>query len=285
MVKFLKERLTMRDWRGQILDYLSLSSNSCGKQVEPGQRSTGVIGWIQLSRLGSFSLLARDHRFSSINFSSLFTRVCESHRSTKYQDLPTTFTFHFQLIYVPPDSTRDTKFKALKFFDKTRLGQLLRISNKSTISHELPHFDNFFTLSIIARILYMLTRLNKYIYNILFIPSFSRCTRIHDICSLECPIGHLQYLDLSVVRAVLTREFADSTVEPPNVAKCGRRPRLSPFMLISLIRYFHDFRTSQTCHFTSVLYCPDAGQADEPKTKYSRRKEIIEKQFIARAIT
>ena len=57
-----------------------------GKQVEPGQRSAGVIGWIQLSRLGSFSLLARDHRFSSINFSSLFTCECESHRDATCQD-------------------------------------------------------------------------------------------------------------------------------------------------------------------------------------------------------
>lgn len=98
-----------------------------------------------------------------------------------------------------------------------------------------------------------------------------------------CPIGLPRSL-ASLREPFLTREFADSTAEPPNVAKCGRRPRLSPFMLISLIRYFHDFRTSQTCHFY-ICTVSDAGQADEPKTKYSRRKEIIEKQFIARAIT
>lgn len=81
------------------------------------------------------------------------------------------------------------------------------------------------------------------------------------------------------------RRFDDRRIEPPNVAKCGRRPRLSPFMLISLIRYFHDFRTSADMpfHITVLYRVPStAGQADEPKTKYSRRKEIIEKQFIAR---
>lgn len=136
-----------------------------------------------------------------------------------------------------------------------------------------------------------LARTNAQVHFYILSLSLPRCTRIYNnIRPLECPIGHLQYLDLSPVvwepfpeRGI--RRFDDRRIEPPNVAKCGRRPRLSPFMLISLIRYFHDFRTSADMpfHITVLYRIPStAGQADEPKTKYSRRKEIIEKQFIAR---
>lgn len=50
--------------------------------------------------------------------------------------------------------------------------------------------------------------------------------------------------------------------------------------LFSRLSYFSRHAIS---HHRTVPCVPStAGQADEPKTKYSRRKEIIEKQFIAR---
>lgn len=80
-----------------------------------------------------------------------------------------------------------------------------------------------------------------------------------------------------------TRSHENSQIRQSNQTwSCGQRPRLSPFMLILLIRYFHDFRTSQACHFI-VLYLMQDGPTNQ--TKYFWRKEIIKKQFVARPIT
>ena len=66
-----------------------------------------------------------------------------------------------------------------------------------------------------------------------------------------------------LLRDPFTRE--NSQIRQPNQTwPCGQRPRLSPFMLISLIRYFHDFRTSQACHIYRLVYLRYAGRADEP---------------------
>lgn len=72
-----------------------------------------------------------------------------------------------------------------------------------------------------------------------------------------------RHILIFLLRDPFTRE--NSQIRQPNQTwPCGQRPRLSPFMLISLIRYFHDFRTSQACHIYRLVYLRYAGRADEP---------------------